>query len=117
MAGRGPAAPPKKAPAGRIGFGSERNPCEQPIKTFLSNVRMKPAAALAEGDILDVKLLSQRGRQTVVCTSRSDGEIVGVVLSRGAARLIDCMSQGFQYAATVIEADYGSVEVVIRSVS
>ena len=116
MAGSGPPTPPPKGSGGsrREGGGGESNPCERPLQTFLSNVQTRLTGEIQIGSRLDVKLIAVGGKSTLACVN-SAGEFVGAILSRGAARLTDCIGEGYEYIATVITIDYGALEVMIRS--
>jgi hypothetical protein len=115
MGGRGPSATPSK---GRFSFFPEvrgaSDPCDLTMRTFLSNVRRAASTELRPGHPLLVRIETVGTRRTLVCT-RPDGVLIGTILSRGAAEIIDCIDQGYSYSARIIQIDEGLVEVMIGS--
>lgn len=97
------------AAAGRPG----RDPCDINFTTPLAHVRTAQTAELKPGMILTVEVETVVNRKTIVCRRRGDKQIVGFVLARGAANLIDCIDQGHEYSAEIKKADFGFVEVAV----
>jgi len=70
-------------------------------------------AKLIVGDILDVTLVSSRGPVQLV--TKAD-EVAGALLPIEITTLIQCMSDGHEYKARVIEIKGGNYQVQIKHV-
>jgi hypothetical protein len=70
-------------------------------------------AKLTVGDILDVTLVSARGPVQLVTKG---GEVAGALLPIEITTLIQCMSDGHEYTARVIEIKGGNYQVLIKHV-
>jgi hypothetical protein len=114
MGGNG--TPSKKSPRkvdvpiGRPG----KDPCDISFTTPLAHVRTAQTADLKAGVMLQVEVETIVNRKTLVCKRRGNREIVGFILARGAANLIDCIEEGHEYAAEIKKVDFGLVEVAVR---
>jgi hypothetical protein len=69
---------------------------------------------LRVGYQLKVSVLKGASGTSVVCIREDKSEAVGVIFSRYAKKLIECIENGNDYIATIIDFDYGHVEVSIR---
>jgi len=103
-------------PTGPIGGGSRKpgsdDPCEIRISLPLSAVQRENAAGLAKRDMLPVELRQSRGTDTVVVLNpKQKNGVVGAVAYKDVQILIDCMNEGNEYEAEVLEHAATSVKV------
>jgi hypothetical protein len=105
-------------PTGPIGSGSRKpgsdDPCEIRITLPLSAIQRANLTGLAKGDKLPVELLATRGTDTVIVRNpkRNNG-VVGAVAYKDVQALIDCIHEGNEYQAEVLEHSATSVKVRI----
>lgn len=65
------------------------------------------------GEILSIRLIPPTGPVQVLNNS---GGIVGAILSKDVAKLIECISDGHQYQAKVLEIKGGNCQVIITHI-
>lgn len=105
-------------PTGPLGRGGRKpgsdDPCEIDIALPLSAVQRANAVNLAKGNKLPVVIESSRGTDTVVVRNpnQNDG-IVGAVAYSDVEKLIDCLHEGYEYEAEVLDCSATSVKVRI----
>jgi hypothetical protein len=66
---------------------------------------------LHTGTILDVRANSPTGPLVAVL---NQGQIVGSVTSASAARILECIEDGYEFVAEVLQVNGGQVVVLIR---
>jgi len=66
------------------------------------------------GEVLNIEIQLVTQKKTIVCKRKNSGELIGFVLARGAAKLIECIEQDNVYSAEVKKADFGHLEVLVR---
>jgi len=81
------------------------------IRTKLASPVRKVVDELVIGDILKVVLAPPAGPVTVVTKS---GKTAGAILHKDLDSLIECMSDGHEYEAKVLEINMGNCEVLIK---
>lgn len=97
------------------GFPSEEVSCDRlAFDTQLSSPKADVVARIEVGDVLSVALDQQGAAQVVVI--KFGNELAGGITSPKMARLLECIRQGTQYAATVIAKSGGQVNVRISPV-
>ena len=105
-------------PSGPIGGGSRKpggdDPCEIRITLPLSAIQRPNLAGLVKGDKLPVRLQQSSGTDTVVVLNPKHGNgIVGAVAYKDVQVLIDCIHEGNEYEAEVLEHSATSVKARI----
>lgn len=105
-------------PTAPVGGGGRKpgsdDPCEIRITLPLSAVQPANAAGLAKGNKLPVTVLASRGTDTVVVRNpKRDHGVVGAVAYKDVQVLIDCIHEGNEYEAEVLEHSATSVKVRI----
>ena len=103
-------------PTGPIGGGSRKpgsdDPCEIRITLPLSAVQRPNLPGIAKGDKLPVEVLSSRGTDTVVVRNpKHNNGVVGAISYQDVQTLIDCIHEGNEYEAEVLEHSATSVKV------
>ena len=83
------------------------------INTQIASPVPSVVAKLSVSDILDVTLVSARGPVQLVTSA---GEVAGALLPIEITTLIQCMSDGHEYKARVIEIKGGNYQVLIKHV-
>lgn len=105
-------------PTGPVGSGSRKpgsdDPCEIRITLPLSAVQRTNISGLAKGSKLPVEILTTRGTDTLVVRNPKVGNgVVGAVAYKDVQALIDCIHEGNNYEAEVLEYTATSVKVRI----
>ncbi len=67
------------------------------------------------GEVLSVAL-NQSGSVPILEAITVSQQVAGSLIPRGMARLIECMGQGVNYSATILEINGGLVNVEIRAI-
>lgn len=80
------------------------------INTHLASPDPSVISTLVNNQILDVALVSTTGPIQLVT---NDGRIVGAILPTVIAQLIQCISDGHEYIAKVLEIRGGNCQVLI----
>lgn len=116
MGGRGPSAAPRPRKP-HIAAGDNdlaKDPCDISFVSPLAHVRTAQSKSVAVGETLDVIIEMVMQKKTIACRRQNGGAIIGFVLHRTAARLIECIEQDNIFVAEVRKADFGHVEVLVR---
>ena len=105
-------------PTGPVGGGSRKpgsdDPCEIRITLPLSAVQRANVVGLAKGDKLPVTILTSRGTDTVVVQNpKQNNGVVGAIAYKDVQTLIDCIHEGNEYQAEVLEHSATSVKARI----
>lgn len=103
------------APVGSSGRKPGSNdPCEIRITLPLSAVQRANVTGLAKGNKLPVVVLTSRGTDTVIVRNPTQNNgIVGAVAYNDVQTLIDCIHEGNEYEAEVLELSSTSVKIRI----
>jgi hypothetical protein len=92
--------------------GTQYPDCKFDIITNIASPIPAIVSTLKVGEILDVVLQAARGPVALITSS---GQQAGGVLFDDIAELIQCLSQGNEYKAKVIEKKGGNVQVRIKN--
>ena len=82
-------------------------------RTILNSPDPAVLAGLKVDDVLTVTLLDRSGRRLLAAVA-ADGRTAGSLTLPLLPRLLECMDQGFQYVAIVVEISGGRCIVHIR---
>jgi len=82
-------------------------------RTILNSPDPAVLAGLRVNDVLTVTLLDRNGRRLLAAVTQ-DGLTAGSLTLPVLPRLLECMDQGFQYVAIVVEITGGRCIVDIR---
>lgn len=80
------------------------------IKTQLASPKPEVISKLKVGSILDVVLTPPAGPVQVIT---DDGEVAGALLPPDVAQLIECMVDGHEYHAKILDIKGGNCQVLI----
>ncbi|MBS4064725.1 MAG: hypothetical protein KGZ74_09210 [Chitinophagaceae bacterium] len=83
------------------------------IYTQLASPDSLLVGKLKIGEILAIRLIPPTGPVHVLNNS---GEIVGAILSKDVAKLIECISDGHEYRAKVLDIKGGNCQVIIAHI-
>lgn len=83
------------------------------IYTQLASPDPALVGKLKIGEILTIRLIPPTGPVQVFNKS---GEVVGAILSKDVAKLIECISDGHEYQAKVLDIKGGNCQVIITHV-
>ena len=89
------------------------DPCEIRIALPLSAVQPSNAAKVSNNMILDVAIVTSNKTESVVVRLPNSRSIVGAIAYRDVQTLIDCIHEGNEYGAKVIQHSSTSVKVQI----
>jgi hypothetical protein len=84
------------------------------FETQLTSPQPAVVATLRVGEALDVAVVLMKG--TVVVQVQKGGQAAGGLTGPDATRLRNCMDQGHQYKATVLNVNGGQVRVSVEHV-
>jgi hypothetical protein len=84
------------------------------IDTQLSSPKPAVIAGIQVGEVLDVAVQDMAGTSAVVVLRQ--GQIAGGLASPELTRLRQCISEGYQYKATVTDVQGGQVRVRVSAV-
>lgn len=79
-------------------------------RTVLNSPDPEVVSSLTKGDVLDVKV--QNGMSLVAVTE--DGEIAGALTPPLLPRIVECIEEGFEYVAIVLNVSGGECRVHIK---
>lgn len=85
-------------------------------ETVLNSPNHVILANINVGDILSVTIYQEAGHPTVVAVD-SGGNVAGSITAGSLARLIECLEEGYDYAAVVTAIDGGRCYVQVRLAS
>lgn len=88
----------------------EEDECLIAESTLLHSPKPEPLGDASEGDICSVDL-----REGAVCVVDSQGRIIGAVAEPWVGKLKECIKQGRQYRARILDIDGGKCEVRITN--
>ncbi len=80
------------------------------VQTLLSSPKAQVVDRLKEGDELDVEV------RDGILVATDDGRIAGSLVSPQSLRIMECIGQGIDYVAEVLDVSGGAVEVKVHSV-
>lgn len=89
------------------------DPCEIRITLPLSAVQPANAAKVSNNMILDVAVVTTNKTRSVVARLPGSNNVVGAIAYRDVQILIDCIEEGNEYGAKVINHSSTSVKVQI----
>jgi hypothetical protein len=97
---------------GGAGYNSgETKDCQLlSFRTQLASPKLAVIAKLMINELLDVNLTPPSGPVQV---TNSEGEIAGAILSPDIATLIQCIAEGHEYQAKVIDIKGGNCQILI----
>jgi len=98
--------------SGYSSAGPQYTDCKLDIITHIASPNPAVIAILKEDDLLDVVLQAARGPVVLITKAK---QIAGGILPDAIAELIQCMSEGNEYKARVIEKKGGNVQVRIKN--
>lgn len=112
MSGSDPQPGPRPRPMGDNGGGPDCPGLK--LLATLASPDPDGVDSLEAGDILDVALIEEGG-VTIIGVVRSEGTVIGSVVSDRAAQLRECLQQGFTYGAKVDSVVGGAVRVWVSA--
>ena len=99
---------------GNYGGGSPSFDCNSLVmNTQLASPIPAVIATLVKGDVLDVVLVSTTGPVQAVTSA---GVVAGAILTTGIGQLIQCISDGHQFIAKVLDIKGGNCQVLITHI-
>jgi hypothetical protein len=102
--------------SGGEGYGGGSGPrytdCKLDIITHIATPNPAVIATLKVGDVLDVVLQAARGPVVLITKTKQQA---GGILPDAIAELIQCISEGNNYQAKVIDKKGGNVQVRIKN--
>lgn len=97
---------------GNGGGGNPAKDCQTlSINTHLSSPDPVVIAKLKPGDILEIVLTPPRGPVQAITSA---GEIAGAILNMDIDSLIQCISDGHDYHAKVLDIKGGNCQILIK---
>jgi hypothetical protein len=101
----------KKA-GGGSGVGGEDR-CNIRVQVPLSATNPTNLRKLSARTMLDVELRTSRGTNSVIAVMPADRAYVGTIAYSDVEELIDCINEGFEYQATILNSSTTSAKVLV----
>ena len=101
---------------GSGGGGAQRECPDFYEETILNSPNHIVLANIEEDDALDV-VINEEGGQSIVVAVDSDGNVAGSITVGSLAHLIECIEEGYDYEAVVMDIEGGRCRVQVRLAS
>jgi hypothetical protein len=109
--GGGTFVPKKQTRGGGDAAGGDR--CNIKIQIPLSATDPANIKKISVGSVLDVAVRQTRGTDSVIAVIPTGRAYVGTIAYVDVDELIDCINEGFEYQATVLNLSATSVKVLV----
>jgi len=90
------------------------NPCER--INIRANINSPQAEALQELELNNILTVSLQQTPQISIIVSSDSHIIGSLTGPSITQLINCIENGHQYSATVVDLDGGSCVVLVEAI-